>query len=406
MGEESTGERLEAAARQATVATRSDDLSKRVQTGAAMAPSARKALRLLQVLVAAAMVAWVCTRISLSDRAERRGPDGRVVELRHGRAEGSVEGDVIRIRDPAGPIAELRKADGWQVRPGLLTLLRDLRPGLYAAAILLAVAAILLTAIRWRLLLQAVGIEANLSTSARLVWIGLFFNLVVPGLTGGDVVRAVLVARGNPRPEAAVVSVLVDRLVGLAALVGLAGVVVVAQWTRFPEIAPAVLAVVAGMGALSGILLSRSLRRALRIDRLLRILPFGAVLGRVDEAVLAYRGRPGALLRALGLSVGNHLLCLACVLLVGRALGDRTPVGTYLVLVPVVTLLTAVPLAPAGWGVGEALYGELFHRYGSAFETGVAVSLLWRLGSMAVSLPGAVLWLRQRPRDHGGRSTD
>src|SRR5262245_21089469 len=140
MGEESTDERLEAAARQATFGARSDDLSKRVETQTAMAPVARKALWLLQVLVAVAMVAWVCTQISLSDRAERRQPDGKVVELRYGRAESSVEGDVIRIRDPAGPVVQLRKADGWQVRPGLLTLLRDLRPGLYAAALLLAVA--------------------------------------------------------------------------------------------------------------------------------------------------------------------------------------------------------------------------------------------------------------------------
>ncbi len=366
-----------------------------------MSPAARKALRVLQVVVALAMVGWVCSRVSFADRAERRAPDGSAIEARSGRAENLGMGETTLFRDAGGRTEELRQADGWNVRPGLLTLLRDLRPGFYAAALLVGTLAVFLTAVRWRLLLQAVGIDLGLISSARLVWVGLFFNLVVPGLTGGDLVRAVLVARRTPRPEAAVVSVLADRLVGLGALVGLAAVVVVAQWTRFPEIAPAILAVASGMAAFAGILLSRGVRRFLRVERLLPSLPFGGVLKRLDDAVLAYRGRPRDLLRALGLSLANHSLSIASVLLVGRALGDASPLGSYLVLVPVVTILTSLPLAPAGWGVGEALYGELFRRYGSAFETGVALSLLWRLGSMLVSLPGGIAWIRithGRPR--------
>ena len=59
--------------------------------------------------------------------------------------------------------------------------------------------------------------------------IGLFFNIVVPGLTGGDLVKAVLAARDHPeRKAAAMISVLVDRLIGVLVLVLLGAVAILA----------------------------------------------------------------------------------------------------------------------------------------------------------------------------------
>ena len=86
---------------------------------------------------------------------------------------------------------------------------------------------ILFTAIRWWRLLAAAGCPTTLFNAVRLTFVGLFFNLVMPGLTGGDLVKAVAVARENPdRKAGAVMSIAVDRLLGLfvlalvAALVG------------------------------------------------------------------------------------------------------------------------------------------------------------------------------------------
>ncbi len=67
---------------------------------------------------------------------------------------------------------------------------------------------------------------------------------------------------------------------------------------------------------------------------------------------------------------------------------------------PVVSLLSAVPLLPGGWGVGELAFAYFFAPVGVAPSEAVAWSVVFRLAVLASGLPGAVLWLlaREHPR--------
>ncbi len=353
----------------------------------------KKILAILRVAFAAALIAWIASRVSLSDAAERRAPDGSLLEERTGRAEGPWNTARVAFRDSTERAEALDVHEGWRVRPGLRTLVAGLDLRLYAVTILVFLSTPLLTVVRWRGLLRAVGIETRFGEACRLTYVGLFFNLVVPGLTGGDVVKAVLAARTTDRREAAVVSVFVDRVVGILALALLAGAVVWPRRARFSEIATGLFLFLGLLTAGSLLLLSRRLRRLFRIDRVVGVLPFSGIVRRVDEAVLAYRDHPRVLVSALALSLANHLGILAGTILLARAVGDRLPVSDLLVLLPVISILSAAPIAPGGWGVGETLFGELFRRYGSSLEIGVATSILYRLAWIAASLPGGFAWM-------------
>ena len=90
---------------------------------------------------------------------------------------------------------------------------------------------------------------------------GLFFNLVLPGLNGGDVARGVLVVRENPgrRPDA-LMSVVVDRLIGLVAMIALALLAVLSLREQLgPLVLPVSGAALAAFGGLA-VLQSRRLR--------------------------------------------------------------------------------------------------------------------------------------------------
>ena len=72
------------------------------------------------------------------------------------------------------------------------------------------------------------------------------------------------------------------------------------------------------------------------------------------------------------------------------------------VIFPVVQTVSALPLAPAGWGVGETLYGTFFRSFGSSFTLGVAVSVLFRLTSqVGFGLIGGLIWVTSRERRQG-----
>lgn len=284
---------------------------------------------------------------------------------------------------------------------GVPTLVRRLS-GSWAvvAGVLVALVALaLVTAWRWRWLVLALGVPLSVADALRFTMYGVFFNLFVPGSTGGDVVKAWYAARRTGFPTKAVVSVLVDRVVGLFALVLFAAAVLFLGPDRPGFHAPRLLVGgVLAAAAVGGVLvLSRRVRRALGLSALLRRLPFQRVLGEVDAAVRLYRGHPGSLGLGLAVSLANHAGTAWCAYALARALGlTEVSVGDALALVPVVSLLSAVPLLPGGWGVGELAFAYFFSPLGVAPSEAVALSVVFRLAILASGLPGAVMWLLAR----------
>ena len=80
--------------------------------------------------------------------------------------------------------------------------------------------ATLTVATRWWRLLIVHDCPTRWRDAVRFTYVGLFFNVVGPGFNGGDVARAVAVVQRHPsrRPEA-LMSVVVDRVLGLVSMV-------------------------------------------------------------------------------------------------------------------------------------------------------------------------------------------
>jgi hypothetical protein len=228
----------------------------------------------------------------------------------------------------------------------------------------------------------------------RLTFLGLFFNLVMPGLTGGDLPKALLVVREHPeRRAAALATVVIDRLVGLWTLIALATCVIWIGGDHFgPLLWPA-----AGLFAVATVgmafLLLPGPRRLLGIDRLIPRLPQAERLKQLEEAALSYHQHPLELLFAFLLSLGNHLFVMGGIYAIGRAFGDQLGFGTYIGIVPVASIITALPISPGGWGVGEAAFGTLFEMMGAGMALGVAVSVTYRLCNAAFGLLGGIFLL-------------
>lgn len=316
------------------------------------------------------------------------------------------EADVYRVTTsegtrsvPAGLVArrDLAGRSAPDVVFGLPSLVARLAGRAPVVAIVLAVLAsvVVLTAWRWYRLVRALDLRLPFGQAVRLSWIGLFFNIAVPGATGGDVVKAYYTARVLGAPTRAVVSVFVDRMLGLFALVLLAGGAVLLAPGDPAYDTPERLVGFCLLGAIVGatILLSRRLRRALGLSALLKRLPFAHVLAEADAALRLYRGKPGEVAVAILLSLGNHVGQVCAAWLLAGALGMRDlGLAPLFVVVPLASLISAVPLLPGGWGVGEVAYAWLLQPFGVAPTEAVSLSVLLRLASLAVGLPGGLLW--------------
>ncbi|MBM3978351.1 MAG: flippase-like domain-containing protein, partial [Planctomycetes bacterium] len=283
----------------------------------------------------------------------------------------------------------------WQ--PGLPRVFREVDGAWVAAALACFLASFVCGTTRWWRLLRVAGCTSGFWDSLRLNSIGLFFNLVIPGLTGGDVVKMGAIALENPgrRLEAAL-SALVDRVIGLLVLVVLASVVILASGEDFAELRRPVLLLLAALVAGTIVYFAAPLRRALGWERLLAHPRLGPKLRLLDGALLIYARHPLEMLGCALLSLANHCGVICGVALLGRAYGVRVEevsLAQYFVIVPVASMVTALPIAPAGWGLGEAVYQYLFELVGANGALGVAVSVTFRLTQMAIGCAGGLFLL-------------
>ncbi len=295
-------------------------------------------------------------------------------------------------------------------RPGMLRVFGELDPRGLAIAMAMFVLAAVTSITRWWRLLAIASCRTSWWNAFRLTFLGFFFNLVIPGLTGGDVIKAVLVVRENPRRRAdALMSVIVDRALGLLVLIGLAVVAVWVSGERFHDIVlwgkrfdlkvwvtvPFGIAI-AGLFAV----MHPWPRRLLHADALIEKLPQRERIRALDRALRLYSAHPVEMTFATLMSVMNHVCIAGGVYALGHAFGEQSlkPLE-YVAIVALANVISSLPMTPGGWGVGEVVFGALFHVLGASTTLGIAVSITYRLLVTALNLSGGAFLLVP-----GGRS--
>jgi uncharacterized protein (TIRG00374 family) len=376
------------------------------QEGSEGAPAKGRLEKLggLKYVFVAVLMGFVATLVPWKDQLAWKGEAGsgsakgeivgdwKLDEVRF-RPEGDALGSApAAVRDALASGAPLRRSKELDWQPGMTRVFREIEPRGLVYALGLIFAGIFICSTRWWLLLGAAGVSARWVDAVRLTSLGIFFNIVVPGLTGGDLIKALLVAKENPgRRTAAVVSVFVDRALGLFTLLAMGAVVILTVGREFSEVRGPLLVCVVG-GLVAGIVYtSAPLRRLVRFDAIVRRLPLSGAIQRLDEAVLIYSRHKLVLLLSFLISAANHVLVICAIFFLGRAFGDRVLEWLdYVIVVSVGNTVSALPIAPGGWGVGEAIYAYLFTRLGGAATLGVATSVGYRLCNIAIGLLGGL----------------
>ncbi|HZL99647.1 MAG TPA: lysylphosphatidylglycerol synthase transmembrane domain-containing protein, partial [Planctomycetota bacterium] len=156
----------------------------------------------------------------------------------------------------------LSLAGGWQ---NVSASLANIRFEIWVLGCLCLLAATCLSIVRWFMLMRSVGVETTAWTVFRLGWIGVFFNNVLPGLTGGDLAKAVYATRDHPNQRTdAVISVIVDRVIGIVALALIAAVVIPFDLSRYGQVALLIYGFLAAAALGALVTLSRRVKARLR----------------------------------------------------------------------------------------------------------------------------------------------
>lgn len=251
-------------------------------------------------------------------------------------------------------------------------------------------------AIRWQIILRKLSDAAVIiPRHARILliyYISIFFNCCLPGTVGGDVVRVWLAKNERIPLHLAIHSVVVDRiltLMGLLIMVFFAMPYVCAQaglnvWAVMTPLA---------LAPIIGIILLINLHRLPQAWRATRI---GGLLAHLATSVREIVTHPATFVSATALAMLGHVGYCVAAFMLAQSLNIDLTIVESLTYMPIILLISVLPISIGGWGVREAGMVSLLALSGVPASSALVLSVQLALIILLVSLPGGLLWLFKR----------
>lgn len=310
---------------------------------------------------------------------------------------------------PARWISPLAMAEPFHVRMphpkvevGLRRMIVEANPWLLVLSVAIFPVTIVLTSVRWRRLLQALDIRLPHMKTLALNWVGLFYNTFIPmGSMGGDLLKAYYASKHTPHKTRAVMSVLIDRVIGLVVLIILGAIVAGAYYLLSSnKMDPAVRAcrhvatmavlLMVGMVVFLVVAYNQRLRTMVGFEKILARLPMQQHVQSAVEVMAIYRQAPRLVLWSMVVTIPVHVTVILSAMFAGQAFGLPLSPGYYFIVVPVTVLVGAIPISPQGAGVMELFAINLTARQGATVSQAFALTMSIRMVQIFWNLVGGI----------------
>ncbi|MBN1161500.1 MAG: flippase-like domain-containing protein [Dehalococcoidales bacterium] len=273
-------------------------------------------------------------------------------------------------------------------------LLKGINVWAFLLALLLFFIATFLFTIRWGIILRNLQININLKTLISLQFIGLFFNLFLPTSAGGDVIKAYYLSNISRKRGMSYLSIFLDRYIGLisaiifAAIASLSVRLEINGFTIYYWIL-----LIFIVSILLSVLLATNFAR--RINKLLgtRLKTVQGIISMINESSKTILKNPKVVVWTFLLSAGYLLLLVAINYIFIISIGQSIDLKDLFVFLPVIALLTSIPISINGLGLREGAYIYLFSTIGFTNSESLSISLLNFVLFLISGLPGALFYL-------------
>ncbi len=232
---------------------------------------------------------------------------------------------------------------------------------------------------RWRMLIQAAGINIPFRKLASSFCGGIFFSIFLPSTIGGDLVRTADLAAQTQKTRQVVATVFLDRLSGY---IGLVLVVLPAIILGGSLIADKVVYISAAaitmlLALILVILFNKSIYD--KINFFLSLPGSGRIKEMIRDMhreVHVFRGHKKMILVNLTLSFIIQMIFPLGVYFTGISLGLDINPFYFFIFIPIISAITLLPVSLGGLGLREGLYVVYFAKAGVVKQLALAMSLL------------------------------
>jgi hypothetical protein len=265
----------------------------------------------------------------------------------------------------------------------VFSLLKDIHFSAFFSAVLLYIIAQLLSTVRWKLLLPD---TLRIKKLFSLYLIGSFFNTVLPGLIGGDAVKAFYLYRATGRGGLTVASIFMDRYIGFVMLIIICTLAFPFGYSYFHNspvswVFPFIVLI---------FIITSFLIFGFRFGKRIQIL------SELYDYFHSYRNKKGIVIKALLISALVQLSGFFAVYILALGLGVHIPFLACLIFIPLIIMFTALPISISGIGIREGAFVLFFGLIGIRQDVATALSLSWFIANATGSLLGLMEYIRYR----------
>ncbi|HYT67735.1 MAG TPA: lysylphosphatidylglycerol synthase transmembrane domain-containing protein [Vicinamibacterales bacterium] len=281
----------------------------------------------------------------------------------------------------------------------LWSVARQASPAWLVTALLLYLAMVLASAVRWGVLLRAQHVRLPFAFLTQSFLVATFFNNFLPSNIGGDVIRITDTAKPAGSKTLATTVVLIDRGIGLLglALMAATGASLMQRMAVGP-VGPRMLWAGFGLGAIVATPALLMPETATRILQPLRVFHAEWVDERINKltyALTRFKETPAALAICFLGAVGVQGILVLFYVAIARSMHIPVSFAELAVIVPVSFIVQMIPLSVNGFGVREATFGFYFTKLGLPLESALLVSFVGAALIMVFSLSGGMVYLRR-----------
>lgn len=278
----------------------------------------------------------------------------------------------------------------------LFAMLKSWSAIYFVIAVLLGVLRNVIFASRWKVALFVSDIKVPFLTLVKFYFVGTFFNLFLPTALGGDVVRGYDLAAYSGKRMGAATSVLVERIVGFFALafIALFALLLGNSMIENSAVTMVILVVCLSYLALAIMVFNANImKRLIAMFKSVTLWNIGERLDRMYDSLYAFTAHKVVLWQCFALSIICQTLAILAAYSLALAINLKLAPVYFFMVLPMIWIITMVPLSINGLGIREGAFVFFFTKVGMSESAALLLSFLNFSQLIILGLIGGIVYL-------------
>jgi len=250
-----------------------------------------------------------------------------------------------------------------------------------------------LGALKWRLLINITGRKLPIPTALRYYFTGLFANLFLPSLAGGDIVKTGLAIQFKKEKGITIFGTLTDRLIDTASVVFIIAVAALLSPSFLSEADQRIVFVIFVL--IAAVTLSILLFLILPVHRVSNN-KIRHLLQKIKKVLSSTINRPLKPTIAFLLSLSIQSIFILLTVYLAAIISVQLPLVLWFLVWPLAKLSALLPISLGGIGVREAALVVLLGRLSVPATDAVALGLIWESILISGGILGGLYYLIHR----------